>query len=75
MLGKDPDPLLQADDIIYLPTSNIKSAIVSGGLNLLVNVVNLGAYRHDPLIESRPVDTIPHPKSHPYTPTLESDHV
>ena len=41
MLGKDPDPLLQADDIVYLPTSYIKSAIVSGGLNLLVNVANL----------------------------------
>lgn len=41
MLGKDPDPLLQADDIIYLPTSAVKSAIVSGGLNLLVNVANL----------------------------------
>lgn len=41
MLGKDPDPLLQADDIVYLPTSAIKSAIVSGGINLLVNVANL----------------------------------
>jgi polysaccharide export outer membrane protein len=41
MLGKDPDPLLQADDIVYLPTSAIKAAIVSGGLNLLVNVANL----------------------------------
>jgi len=41
MLGKDPDPILQADDIVYLPTSNIKSAIISGGLNLLVNVANL----------------------------------
>jgi len=41
MLGKDPDPLLQADDIVYLPTSAIKSAIVSGGIGLLVNVVNL----------------------------------
>ena len=41
MLGKDPDPLLQADDIVYLPNSAIKEAIVSGGLNLLVNVANL----------------------------------
>jgi polysaccharide export outer membrane protein len=41
MLGKDPDPLLQADDIVFLPTSAIKAAIVSGGLNLLVNVANL----------------------------------
>ena len=41
MLGKDPDPLLQADDIVFLPTSAIKAALVSGGLNLLVNVANL----------------------------------
>lgn len=41
MMGKDPDPLLQADDIVFLPTSAIKSAITSGGLNLLVNVANL----------------------------------
>jgi polysaccharide export outer membrane protein len=41
MLGKDPDPLLQPDDILYLPTSEIKSAITSGGLNVLLNVVNL----------------------------------
>lgn len=41
MLGKDPDPLLQADDIVYLPSSAIKSVIVSGGLNTLLNVANL----------------------------------
>ncbi len=41
MLGKDPDPLLQADDIVYLPTSQVKSAIVSGGLNILLQVANL----------------------------------
>ena len=41
MLGKDPDPLLQADDIVYLPTSAIKEQISSGGINLLVNVANL----------------------------------
>jgi polysaccharide export outer membrane protein len=41
MRGKDPDPLLQADDIVYLPTSAVKAALVSGGLNLLVSVANL----------------------------------
>ena len=41
MLGKDPDPILQADDVVYLPTSALKSAVVSGGLNLLISVVNL----------------------------------
>jgi polysaccharide export outer membrane protein len=41
MLGKDPDPILQADDIVFLPTSALKSAVVSGGLNLLISVANL----------------------------------
>jgi polysaccharide export outer membrane protein len=41
MLGKDPDPILQADDVVYLPTSALKSAVVSGGLNLLISVANL----------------------------------
>jgi polysaccharide export outer membrane protein len=41
MMGKDPDPVLQADDIVLLPTSAMKSAITSGGLNLLVNIANL----------------------------------
>ncbi len=41
MLGKDPDPVLQADDIVFLPTSAMKAAITSGGLNLLVNIANL----------------------------------
>jgi polysaccharide export outer membrane protein len=41
MLGKDPDPILQADDIVYLPTSAIKTAVVSGGLNLLLSVAQI----------------------------------
>jgi polysaccharide export outer membrane protein len=41
MMGKDPDPVLQADDIVFLPTSTIKNALTSGGLNLLVSVANL----------------------------------
>jgi polysaccharide export outer membrane protein len=41
MLGKDPDPLLQADDIVYLPTSAVKAALISGGLNVLLSVANL----------------------------------
>lgn len=41
MMGVDPDPLLQADDIVFLPTSALKAAITSGGLNLLVSVANL----------------------------------
>ena len=41
MLGKDPDPFLQADDIVFLPTSAVKQQISSGGLNFLVSLVNL----------------------------------
>jgi polysaccharide export outer membrane protein len=41
MRGKDPDPLLQADDIVYLPSSAVKAALVSGGAGLLVSVANL----------------------------------
>lgn len=34
--GKDPDPVLQADDIVLLPSSVMKSAIKSGGLGTLL---------------------------------------
>lgn len=36
MNGKDPDPVLQADDIVLLPTSLLKAAIKSGGLSTAV---------------------------------------
>jgi polysaccharide export outer membrane protein len=34
--GKDPDPVLQADDIVFLPNSLMKSAIKSGGVATLL---------------------------------------
>jgi len=34
--GKDPDPVLQSDDIVLLPSSLMKSAIKSGGLGTLL---------------------------------------
>ncbi|HWZ52943.1 MAG TPA: polysaccharide biosynthesis/export family protein [Granulicella sp.] len=41
MLGKAPDPVLQADDILYLPPSAIKSAIESGGVGVLLSAVSI----------------------------------
>jgi polysaccharide export outer membrane protein len=34
--GKDPDPVLQADDIVFLPSDLMKSAIKSGGLGTVL---------------------------------------
>jgi polysaccharide export outer membrane protein len=41
MDGKAPDPVLQADDIVLLPTSNMKAAIKGGGLGTLVGIGSL----------------------------------
>lgn len=38
MQGKVPDPILQADDIVLLPTSAMKAAIKSGGLATLSSI-------------------------------------
>jgi polysaccharide export outer membrane protein len=39
--GKDPDPVLQADDIVFLPSSRMKSAIKSGGLGTVLAFASL----------------------------------
>jgi polysaccharide biosynthesis/export protein len=39
--GKEPDPVLQADDIIFLPTDPMKAAIKSGGLSTLLGVASI----------------------------------
>jgi len=39
--GKDPDPVLQADDIVFLPTDSMKAAIKSGGLSTLVGLASI----------------------------------
>jgi polysaccharide export outer membrane protein len=39
--GKAPDPVLQAEDIILLPTNPMKAAIKSGGLSTLVGIGSL----------------------------------
>ena len=42
--GKEPDPILQADDIVFLPTDFMKEAISVGGLGVLLGVASLLLY-------------------------------
>jgi polysaccharide biosynthesis/export protein len=39
--GKDPDPVLQAEDIVFLPTSPMKAAISSGGVSTLLGLASI----------------------------------
>jgi len=39
--GKAPDPVLQANDIVYLPNSTLKSFFLGGTLNTLLGFVSL----------------------------------
>lgn len=41
MQGRDPDPVLQADDIIFLPSTAMKSAIKSGGIGTLLGLASI----------------------------------
>lgn len=41
MNGKDPDPVLQVDDIIFLPTDSMKAAIKSGGLGTALGIASI----------------------------------
>lgn len=41
MNGKDPDPVLQVDDIVFLPSSLMKSAIKSGGLGTTMGLISI----------------------------------
>lgn len=41
MDGKAPDPVLQANDIVLLPTSAMKAAIKGGGISTLVGIGSL----------------------------------
>jgi polysaccharide biosynthesis/export protein len=41
MYGKAPDPVLQADDIIFLPSSPMKAAIKSGGIGVALGIVSI----------------------------------
>jgi polysaccharide export outer membrane protein len=39
--GKEPDPVLEADDIIFLPTDSMKAAIKSGGISTLMGIASI----------------------------------
>jgi len=39
--GKAPDPVLQADDIVFLPSNAWKAAIKGGGINAVTSIVSL----------------------------------
>ncbi|WP_238398659.1 polysaccharide biosynthesis/export family protein [Edaphobacter sp. 12200R-103] len=39
--GKDPDPVLQADDIVFLPSDTMKAAIKSGGIGTILGFASL----------------------------------
>jgi polysaccharide export outer membrane protein len=41
MNGKDPDPVLQVDDIVFLPSDAMKAAIKSGGLSTVLGLVSV----------------------------------
>ncbi|WP_263384283.1 polysaccharide biosynthesis/export family protein [Granulicella arctica] len=41
MRGKASDPVLQADDIIFLPTNQLKAALTNGGFGAASNVASL----------------------------------
>jgi polysaccharide export outer membrane protein len=39
--GQAPDPVLQAEDIVFLPTSPMKAAISSGGISTLLGIASI----------------------------------
>jgi polysaccharide export outer membrane protein len=39
--GKDPDPILQANDIVFIPDSTIKASMSNGSLGTLLGIVSL----------------------------------
>jgi len=46
MNGKDPDPVLQTDDIVFLPSDSMKAAIKSGGLGTLLGFASILIVAH-----------------------------
>ena len=39
--GQAPDPVLEAEDIVFLPTNAMKAAIKSGGIGTLLGIVSV----------------------------------
>ncbi len=44
MRGQAPDPLLQADDIVFLPTNIYKAAIKNGGVATMLGIISILLY-------------------------------
>ena len=44
LIGAAPDPVLQADDVIFLPSSPMKAAIKSGGISTVLSIVSVLFY-------------------------------
>ena len=45
--GKEPDPVLQAEDIVFLPTNPLKAAVKSGGVSTIAGIANILVYAID----------------------------
>lgn len=41
MYGKAPDPVLQADDVVFLPSSTLKAALKAGGVGTILGLVSV----------------------------------
>jgi polysaccharide export outer membrane protein len=41
MRGKDPDPVLQADDIVFLPSNALKASLINGGFGAATSLASL----------------------------------
>jgi polysaccharide biosynthesis/export protein len=39
--GKAPDPVLEPEDIVFLPTNQMKAAIKSGGISTLLGIASI----------------------------------
>jgi len=39
--GQEPDPVLQPEDIVFLPTNSMKAAIKNGGIGTLLGIVSV----------------------------------
>jgi polysaccharide export outer membrane protein len=39
--GEEPDPVLQPEDIVFLPTNSMKAAIKNGGIGTLLGIVSI----------------------------------
>lgn len=46
--GHEPDPILQADDIVYMPNSLLKAATTVGGIGTLLGIASILIYTFHP---------------------------